>query len=224
MGGRRSGGESSSDEEEEDPKWKAAIESIAATTVFGAKGNSKSLSTRASEEDGDYRFKPKKLTHAEIKALKVLDEMVEKTLEFVKDPLRISDIEPENDNGVRLFKRAPVGIIFDHLDEIEGPKKKPKLLPNRVVDENSKEFKKRLKSIAVDGSDILAAAREAARKSSARLEAKAAAAKAKAKTEEERVAGLKRVRGEKWLPSVAREMQLNKSLKRQSAKPQLADQ
>lgn len=49
---------------------------------------------------------------------------------------------------------------------------------------------------------------EAAKKSSARLEAKEARAKAKAKKEEERVAELKKVRGEKWLPSVAREMQV----------------
>lgn len=68
------------------------------------------------------------------------------------------------------------------------------------------QFKKRIKSIAVDGSDILTAAMEAAKKASARLEAKEAAAKAKAKKEEERIAELKKVRGEKWLPSIAREM------------------
>lgn len=49
---------------------------------------------------------------------------------------------------------------------------------------------------------------EAAKKASARLEAKEAAAKAKAKKEEERVAELKKVRGEKWLPSVARALQV----------------
>lgn len=71
------------------------------------------------------------------------------------------------------------------------------------------QFKKRIKSIAVDGSHVLAAAIEAAKKASARLEAKEAAAKAKAKKEEERIAELKKVRGEKWLPSVARVMQVN---------------
>lgn len=50
---------------------------------------------------------------------------------------------------------------------------------------------------------------ESAKKASARVEAKEAAAKAKAKKEEERVAELKKVRGEKWLPSVARELQVN---------------
>lgn len=49
----------------------------------------------------------------------------------------------------------------------------------------------------------------AAKKASARLEAKEAAAKAKAKKEEERVAELKKVRGEKWLPSVACALQVD---------------
>jgi hypothetical protein len=68
------------------------------------------------------------------------------------------------------------------------------------------QFKKRVKSIAVDGSDILTAAVEAAKKASARLDAKEVAAKDKAKKEEERIAELKKVRGEKWLPSIERAM------------------
>ncbi|CAH8305712.1 unnamed protein product [Eruca vesicaria subsp. sativa] len=39
------------------------------------------------------------------------------------------------------------------------------------------QFKKRIKSVAVDGSDVLPAAKEAAKKASARKEAKEAAAK-----------------------------------------------
>ena len=119
-------------------------------------------------------------------------------------------------------------------DEIRGPKKKPNLRPDKGVEGSSKEvvikhcsvlrgimklsklisfcflwvlqFKKRVKSIAVDGSDILTAAMEAAKKASARLDAKEAAAKDKAKKEEERIAELKKVRGEKWLPSIERAM------------------
>lgn len=60
----------------------------------------------------------------------------------------------------------------------------------------------------MDGADIIAAAREKGQKALAKLEAKEAAAKAKAKKEEERVAELKRIRGEKWLPSIAKEMQV----------------
>lgn len=54
----------------------------------------------------------------------------------------------------------------------------------------------------------MAAARDAYQESLANLETKHAAAKAAAKKEEERVAQLKKIRGERWLPSMAREMQL----------------
>ncbi|KFK34255.1 hypothetical protein AALP_AA5G121200 [Arabis alpina] len=193
-----------SSSEEEDPKWKAAIKSIATTTVYGASAT-KPAATQT-HEDG--LNKPKKLTHAQMKVKKLLNEMVDNTLDFVKDPVRVPEDKPDNDSGVRLFKRSSTGIIFDHLDELQGPTKRPKLLPGRGVEENSKEFKKRIKSITVDGSDVLSAAIEVAKKSSARLEAKEARAKAKAKKEEERVAELKKVRGEQWLPSVAWEIRV----------------
>ncbi|XP_010515357.1 PREDICTED: uncharacterized protein LOC104791220 [Camelina sativa] len=205
----RSGGDSSS--EEEDPKWKAAINSIATTTVYGASA-AKPAATQT-RENGDFRLKPKKLTHGQIKVKNLLNEMLEKTLDFVEDPVNVPEDKPENDCGVRLFKRCATGIIFDHVDEIKGPKKKPNLRPDREVEGNSKEFKKRIKSIAVDGSDILTSAMETAKKASARLEAKEAAAKAKAKKEEERIAELKKERGEQWLPSVARIMK--KEMKRE---------
>ena len=67
------------------------------------------------------------------------------------------------------------------------------------------QFKRRLKSVAVDGEAIMAAAKSLGHKSLTRLEAKDLAAKEAAKKEEERVAGLKKVRGEKWLPSIARQ-------------------
>lgn len=60
----------------------------------------------------------------------------------------------------------------------------------------------------MNGIDILAAANESCKKSLARREAKDAAAKAKAKREEERVENLKKIRGERWLPSMAKEMQV----------------
>lgn len=47
---------------------------------------------------------------------KLLNEMVEKSLDFVKDPpVHIPEDKPENDCGVRLFKRCSTGIIFDHV-------------------------------------------------------------------------------------------------------------
>lgn len=50
-------------------------------------------------------------------------------------------------------------------------------------------------------------ARDQCQRALSRLEAKDAAKKEAAKKEEERVAQLKKVRGERWLPSLAREMQ-----------------
>lgn len=71
------------------------------------------------------------------------------------------------------------------------------------------QFKRRIKSVVIDGTDIMAAAIEAGKKSLARFEAKEAAAKAAATKEEERVSQLKKSRGEKWLPSVAKYMKVS---------------
>jgi hypothetical protein len=106
-----SGGDSSS--EDEDPKWRAAINSIATTTVYGASAT-KPAATQ-SHNYGDFRLKPKKLTHGQIKVKNLLNEMVEKTLDFVEDPVNIPEDKPENDCGVRLFKRCATGIVFDHV-------------------------------------------------------------------------------------------------------------
>lgn len=70
------------------------------------------------------------------------------------------------------------------------------------------QFRRRIRSVAVDGKDLIAAANNAYKKSLARLEAKEAAAKAAAKKEEERVQQLKKIRGERWLPSMAKEMRV----------------
>lgn len=71
------------------------------------------------------------------------------------------------------------------------------------------QFRHMLRSVVVDGSDILVSAKNASQRSLARLEAREAAAKAKAKREEERVQELKKVRGEKWLPSIARQTKVS---------------
>lgn len=68
------------------------------------------------------------------------------------------------------------------------------------------QFRKQLKSVAVDGNDIIVSAKEAYQRSLAKQEARDAVAKAKAKREEERVAELKKIRGERWLPAIARQM------------------
>jgi hypothetical protein len=69
-----------------------------------------------------------------------------------------------------------------------------------------------VRSVVVDGNDVLVSAKEASQISLAKMEARETAAKAKAKREEERVTELKKVRGEKWLPSIAREMKVSKRI------------
>eukprot|EP00258_Populus_trichocarpa_P046394 XP_024462413.1 uncharacterized protein LOC7490960 isoform X1 [Populus trichocarpa] len=210
MGGPAS---SSSSSEEEDANWKAAIESIAATTTFANKvlsstsNGSTSRSAPTTEAYAENSQDSRKLKHYQIKAQKCLDIILERTLEMVRDPVSDNDLDA-NDVGVRLFKHSPAGIVFDHLDEIQGPRKRPRILPGHGIDEKSKKFRHQIQSIAVDGADIISEARDAERKSLAQLEAKEAKAKAKAKKEEERVVELKRIRGERWLPSIAREMQV----------------
>lgn len=69
------------------------------------------------------------------------------------------------------------------------------------------QFKHQVKSVAVEGTNIIAAAQNALQKSLAKIEARESAAKAAAKKEEERIMELKRIRGERWLPCMARERQ-----------------
>ncbi|XP_011035665.1 PREDICTED: uncharacterized protein LOC105133394 isoform X1 [Populus euphratica] len=209
------GGPASSSSEEEDANWKAAIESIAATTTFANKvlsstsNGSTSRSAPTTEAYAENTQDSRKLKHYQIKAQKCLDIILERTLEMVRDPIPVSDNDRDaNDVGVRLFKHSPAGIVFDHLDKIQGPKKRPRILPGHGIDEKSKKFRHQIQSIAVDGADIISEARDAEQKSLAQLEAKEAKAKAKAKKEEERVVELKRIRGERWLPSIARELQV----------------
>ncbi|KAJ4714726.1 Ribose-5-phosphate isomerase A [Melia azedarach] len=230
MGGPSSSSSSSSSGEEDGPaEWREAVESIAATTTFGfsngfANGSTSNATTSAKpvshstsnteyDSDEEQQRNPQKLKHYQIKAQKLLDGILEKSLEMVRDPaVHILDNgHVKNEGIVRLFKNSPPGIVFDHIDELKGPTKKPRILPGKEIDMKSKKFKQQLRSVLVDGADILAAARDACQKSSARQEAKDAAAKAKAKKEEERVAELKRIRGERWLPSIAREMQLKRN-------------
>ncbi|KAM1291785.1 hypothetical protein ACFX13_019169 [Malus domestica] len=211
---------SSSSEEDGDLEWKAAISSAAA----GASSFMSSLvnGVSATENNGGGGSGDNKQSktqrqqqlpkHYQIKAQKILDEIIGKNLEIVSDPLiHFPDDEPMGDNEeegcIRLFKNAPPGIVFDHVDP-QPLRRRPRILPGKVINEKSKKFKRQLQSVAVDGKDILAAARDKCQTSMSRLEAKDAAAKAAAKAEEERVAQLKKIRGEKWLPCIAKEMKL----------------
>ncbi|KAK6923956.1 hypothetical protein RJ641_010156 [Dillenia turbinata] len=237
----------SSGEEDGDADWKAAISSVASTTVTnsfsatvattttnsnGPTNNTVQPHSISNDEDHlDNKTKPQNLKHYQIKVMaqKLLEDILEKSLVIVRDPDPVDPLDNNpaaSDGGIRLFKRAPPGIAPPELgghillmelqseddvlflaDEVQGPRKRPRILPGDEINEKSKKFQRKLQSVAIDGSDVISAARVACQKSLVRLEAKEAAAKAAAKREEERVAELKKLRGERWLPSIAKEMQ-----------------
>lgn len=211
MGSQHKDADSSSSDEDGDEEWKAAINAVASTFLgCPPPPNRKPTSTPLCDEDDGDPKPQQPLKHYQIKAQKALYDMLEKSLVFVKDtnPIGIIEDNPEvNEGGVRLFKNSPLGIVFDHRDEPEGPRKKPRILPGEEIDEKSKKFKRRVQSVVVEGVDILASAKDACQKSRIKWETKEAAAREAAKREEERVAQLKKIRGEEWLPSIAREMQ-----------------
>ncbi|KAJ7952755.1 Ribose-5-phosphate isomerase A [Quillaja saponaria] len=217
MGELNNGCYSSSEEEDGGAEWRAAIDSVAGTSSyissfmngFSATANGQSAAKLEADDDREHNPKTQQLKHYQVKAQKLLDDILEKTLDIVKDPTNALNEDPKmNEGGIRLFKNAPPGIVFDHRDELQGPTRRPRILPGEEIDEKSKKYKRQIHSIAVDGEDIITAARAACQKSLARLEAKDSSAKAAAKKEAERVEKLKKVRGERWLPSIAKEMQV----------------
>ncbi|KAI3946367.1 hypothetical protein MKW98_010491 [Papaver atlanticum] len=202
---------SSSEEEDGDAEWRATINYIA-TDVSNQSASSNGLVPKTSNRTSNSEEQPKP-KHYVVKVQKLLlENMLDKSLDMVNAPIPECGDEPAVDEGggIRLFRHAPLGIVFDPVDDSKLPRKRPKILPGYEVDEKSKkQFKRQLKSIAVDGVQIIASARDACKKSLARLEAKDVAAKAKAKREEERVAEMEKIRGKKWLPSIARHMRVS---------------
>ncbi|KAK8943349.1 hypothetical protein KSP40_PGU020106 [Platanthera guangdongensis] len=208
------GRDSSSGEEDGDAIWKAAIDSVAADGVSSSKGLIKSRNGGLFDEDSanypdEKKAKSPGVKLYQIKARKLLTDLLDKNIEIVTTHIP-ANIDHRSDGGVvKLFKKAPPGIRMDPIDEGTGPQKKPRIIPGEEIVEKSKKFRRHIQSVAVAGPDIVDAAQQACRRSLARLEARDIAAKAAAKLEEERVVELKRIRGEKWLPSVAREMKVS---------------
>ncbi|KAJ8485427.1 hypothetical protein OPV22_017912 [Ensete ventricosum] len=218
------GSSSSSGEEDGDATWKAAINSVA-TVGFGlSASNGRPKSDPAavdSFEDDDNggddaaaqlhqqgRSKAPKLKLYQIKAQKILDDLLDRSLVMVRNPIPSIDECPQSDEAaIRLFSSSPAGIILDPVGEHPLPCTKPRIVPGEEINEKSKKFKSQIRSVVLNGNDITATAAEACKRALARSEAKEAAAKAAAKREEERVSELKKARGEKWLPSVAKYMQ-----------------
>uniref|UniRef100_A0A0D9Z3I1 Uncharacterized protein n=2 Tax=Oryza TaxID=4527 RepID=A0A0D9Z3I1_9ORYZ len=212
---------SSSSDDDGDAAWKAAIESIAAVG-FGlplSNGAAKATSGGGGEASHGVEQQPPQEGKAQAPGLKLyqikvrnmLDNMLEKNLEIVKTTCSNLADPMETDGGIKLFKKAPPGIRMDAMDKYHVQLKRPRILPGTDIDEKSKKFRHMLKSVAVDGNDILVSAKKSSERSLARLEAREAAAKAAAKREEERVRELKKTRGEKWLPSIARQMKEEKA-------------
>uniref|UniRef100_A0A0D9VQU8 Uncharacterized protein n=1 Tax=Leersia perrieri TaxID=77586 RepID=A0A0D9VQU8_9ORYZ len=212
---------SSSSDEDGDAAWKAAIDSIAAVgfgvplsngaakAASGSGGAASNGVEQQAPQEGKAQAPGLKLY--QIKVRNMLDDMLEKNLEIIKTPCSNLADPMETDGGIKLFKKAPPGIRMDAMDKYHVQLKRPRILPGIDVDEKSKKFRHMLKSVTVDGNDILVSAKEASERSLARLEAREAVVKAAAKREEERVQELKKIRGEKWLPSVARQMKEEKA-------------
>ncbi|KAI3717053.1 hypothetical protein L1987_68377 [Smallanthus sonchifolius] len=203
------GDSSSSGEEDGDAEWRAAINSVASTTPSNrstvANGTT---TTSAGSPHRENKVDAKTIKLYQIKAQKLLDDILEKSIQVVRqEPTEAAENHSIIDGGgVRLFRDAPLGILFDRVDELRGPLKRPRIVPNVEVDEKSRKFRQQLKSVVVEGDDIICSAKEAGERSLAKLEARVAVAKAKAKRAEERVAELKTIRGERWLPAIARQM------------------
>ncbi|KAH9302088.1 hypothetical protein KI387_013671 [Taxus chinensis] len=197
---------SSSSDEDGDEKWRAAVNSIAGD--FDTQNNENNGHSK--KEDGG---KSSSVKLYQSRAQDLLHNYLDKTLNIISSP----DWQPhvvdspavDADDDIRLFRRAPLGITLKPDVErlpVSFPRKKPRILPRQEINEKSAEFKCQLQSVAVDGTNILAEAEKNSRKAFARLQGKEYAAQIAAKKEEERVALLKQQRGEKWLPSIAKQM------------------
>ncbi|CAK9216464.1 unnamed protein product [Sphagnum jensenii] len=117
--------------------------------------------------------------------------------------------EVEKDVDIRLFSRAPPGIVIKKPGTISASLVKPNLKRGYSIDdEDSDEHLVRLQAAAIDGETIRAEAKHAMAKALATSQVSAEVAEKAAKREEERVAALKRERGEEWLPAIAAQLGL----------------
>lgn len=125
----------------------------------------------------------------------------------------------EDNVGFRLFKRAPPGLSFKDSfnDPGRGKIEAFKVLSRKRRghldgndNENSEKFKSCLQAAVIDGTTIKEKSVRAISKAFTSWLAKEAAEKEAQRIEEERVLFLKHQHGEKWLPSVARAMAMEK--------------
>ncbi|CAA6657531.1 unnamed protein product [Spirodela intermedia] len=222
---------SSSGEEDGDAVWRAAIDSVAAVDFRSSSAEGRSRSCDSADSDGDSELddeeqmapkaEPRALKLYQIKAQKLIDDILDRSLVMVRDPTPTpSESLQMIEGGVRLFTKSSRGIVLHSIDRHPQLRERPRITPGEEIDEKSKKFKRRVHSASVDGNGIIASASSAHQQALVRSEARDAARRAANLCEEERVAKLKKLRGEKWLPSLAREMKVNRQSPTFSMVPQ----
>uniref|UniRef100_A0A0R0JTH6 Uncharacterized protein n=1 Tax=Glycine max TaxID=3847 RepID=A0A0R0JTH6_SOYBN len=109
---------SSSGEEDGDAAWRAAIDSIAQTTTYVSSTTKHTHPNHDDDDDYDgHKPKTRQLKHYQLKAQNLLNEILENSIEIVRKPVPVVDEDPEsNECGIRLFKHAQPGIVFDHMN------------------------------------------------------------------------------------------------------------
>lgn len=222
---------SSSDEDDDFDAAKfasVAIDSSAVILNASAPVTSlrKSADTRDSDEDESkdhgsglklYQTRLQDLLH------KHLDKTLGDKCRSVPPPPRNETVDDSGrtGGGIRLFRRAPPGIVVPLREEkLYGPGIKPQLRPSLTLDEDSDEHLVRLQATAVDGHTVAEQAKQLRDRALASAKSSQAKAELTRKKEDERVAELKRQRGEEWLPSVA--IQIAKEIAKEPKLPKAA--
>ncbi|KAJ7190843.1 hypothetical protein O6H91_03G126000 [Diphasiastrum complanatum] len=132
------------------------------------------------------------------------DELIEHTEEYTRSDEEMS--------SVRLFRHAPNGIFLGPNVETVARKIDYSSSSNEDLnEEDSSESVARLQAVVVDGATVQAEAARAAARALTSANREARAAELAARKEEERVASLKKQRGEEWLPALANEMTARKN-------------
>ncbi|KAJ0982132.1 hypothetical protein J5N97_010387 [Dioscorea zingiberensis] len=146
------GGSSSSGEEDGDAGWRAAIDSVAGLDygISTSKPSSKpqKISVDLAQDDlleEQNRNRGSGLKLYQIKAQKLLDDILEKSLEIVRDAIPAACENTELNGGIRLFRQAPPGVTLDVYDAHQQNRKRPRIIPGEEVNEKSKQFKRKLR-------------------------------------------------------------------------------
>ncbi|KAH7300044.1 hypothetical protein KP509_24G042200 [Ceratopteris richardii] len=143
----------------------------------------------------------------QMRAHDILHEYVDKTYEIVPAVKggRDEAFETEENIGFHLFKYAPSGLTEKTCQQGASVSARKRFLGNDI-EESSEMFKSQVMASAVDGEAVKLAAEKSKAKAFALWMLHQAEEKESKEKEKHRVALLKSQRGEKWLPSVIRDM------------------